>query len=266
MSAAAGTRNIHGESIVTISAGKSAVLSTVLNGNADSTTGAHVSIPVFSQDSIDNWRMEQNISQGYYLRSACYVARAWEIIRLSRRIMDKPYDLRLDLPARAYINAQLLALIERGATLLEAKKHLFSTNPLYRDHEFDVYGWPIQDYSQLLGLLYCAVVVPREILDLPANHTLYRELHDADLLTLFDIRKPNPCDPFALIRGVRHAVAHALFEIKVEKAEVCYRFWNDRQDFEVQISEPALRKSVELIGSRLSSAALQRKSGGPATR
>jgi hypothetical protein len=43
------------------------VLSTILSGNADSTTGAQVSIPVFSEDSIDNWRMEQNISQGYYL-------------------------------------------------------------------------------------------------------------------------------------------------------------------------------------------------------
>ena len=69
-------------------------------------------------------------------------------------------------------------------------------------------------------MLYCAVVVPREILDLPANHALYCELETTELLKLFEIRRPNPCDAFALIRGLRHAVAHALFEITVDKAEV----------------------------------------------
>jgi hypothetical protein len=179
--------------------------------------------------------------------------------------MDTPYDLRLDLPARAYVNAQILALVERGATLLEAKKHLFLTNPLYRDHDFDVYGWTLQDTSQVLGLLYCTVVVPREILNLPANHTLYRELESTELLTFFDIRTPTPCDAFALVQGLRHSAAHALFEIAVEKAEVFCRFWNDRQDFDVRVSEPALRKAVEFIGARLSSAVLQREAGGTAT-
>jgi hypothetical protein len=173
--------------------------------------------------------------------------------------MDKQYDLRLDLPARAYINAQLLALVDRGATFLEAKKHLFSTNPLYRDHDFDVYGWPLNDTSQLLSLLYCTVVVPREILDLPANHVLYRELEATDLLKFFDIVKPVSCDAFSLIRGLRNATAHALFEITADKGEVFYRFWNDRSDFEVRIPEPALRAAVQLIGSRLSSAVLGRK-------
>jgi hypothetical protein len=105
----------------------------------------------------------------------------------------------------------------------------------------------------------------REILDLPASHALYIELEGEELLKLFQIRKPNPCDAFALIRGLRHAAAHALFEITVDKAEMVYKFWNDRADFEVSISDPALWAAVQLIGSRFGSAVLQRKADGLAT-
>lgn len=82
------------------------------------------------------------------------------------------YDLRLDVPFRAFVNAKLIWLVQQGGTLWEAKRHLL---PQVGLSDEQIYGYHLYDPAMALSLLYCMIVVPRELLSLPENHQLYRD-------------------------------------------------------------------------------------------
>src|SRR5262245_46544066 len=123
------------------------------------------------------------------------------------------YDLRLDIPALAYINAQLLSLLQQGGTLREAKQQLFSQEPYV--HQFaaeDVYRYMPDGASLAVSLLFCTIVVPREFLNLPANHEVYQDFDTQQVTNLFSDIDP-PMGSYGFIRCLRNSVAHALFAV-----------------------------------------------------
>jgi len=170
-------------------------------------------------------------------------------------------DLRLDVPARAYINAQLLSLLERGGTLLDAKKYLFSRAP-YLDKGLDPYGYHVHDHSLLISLLFCTIVVPREFLDLPANHEIYRDFDAEDSLKQFSVRSPKSFDAYMFLRLLRNSVAHGLFSIRPEDSNLRYSFWTERDPvLDASICHDGLLRFLTAVGQRLCNAVLSRKRG-----
>ena len=175
------------------------------------------------------------------------------------------YDLRLDVPARAYINAQLLSLLERGGTLGEAKRQLFSTEP-YADRSSaeDVGRYRPHDHSLAISLLHCCIVVPREYLDLPSDHQIYQDCEAANVLGLFAGTSPTDLNAHQFIRSLRHSAAHALFSIDEDAHGVRYEFWTERQPlFRTTIRHVELLQFISYVGQRFTNAVLADKNEPP---
>lgn len=171
------------------------------------------------------------------------------------------YDLRLDVPGRAYINAQLLSLLEHGGTLQDAKNRLFSSEPYSRTFtEAAIRAYKPYDHSLAIALLFCIVVVPREFLDLPADHQVYKDFETQKLLELFSISEPHAINPYTFVRCLRNSVAHALFSITEPQGVVRYEFWTDRPPvFRATISHQNLITFMNSAGKWLTNVALSRK-------
>lgn len=172
------------------------------------------------------------------------------------------YDLRLDVPARFYINAQLLSLLEQGGTLWDAKKHLFAQEPYARTLTADdVYHYRPHDHSLAIAGLFCTIVVPREFLELPANHSIFRELDTERVTDLFNAVQPPAIDAYRFLGYLRNSVAHALFSITELDGASRYEFWTDREPvFRASITHHDLIKFISIVGVRLTNAALTLKS------
>jgi hypothetical protein len=174
------------------------------------------------------------------------------------------------LPALAFINAQLLSLLEQGGTAFDAKKQLFS-NEIYATSGLDPYSHPMWNHSLALSLLYCCLVVPREFLDLPQNHSVYREFDMDKIRDLFtetqmtEKSKAKEIDSYWLLRRLRDSVAHGLFSISESNGEWHYRFWADREPvFHARIGHKNLVDFITKVGIRLVNAVLAKKpTAGP---
>lgn len=130
-------------------------------------------------------------------------------------------DFRAEIPTRSFINALIIEEAVKTKSFQDCVRSTLSKVRL-----------PIREYqfvnpAHLVGLLYCLVVVPKEIWLLPQNHILYRKLKEAGLLELFDfpIRDITfDSDPvYYLIHRLRNAVAHANFSIDESQA---FEFWD----------------------------------------
>ena len=126
------------------------------------------------------------------------------------------------------MNAQLLSLVEGGASLEDAKKRLFSL-PRYADSftDTDISNYSPYDYSLVASLLYCTIVVPREILSLPQDHEVYKCFDRDNVAGRFQSISPT-MDSYTLIRCLRNSVSHALFSVQQQDGSLMYRFWTGR--------------------------------------
>lgn len=173
-----------------------------------------------------------------------------------------PYDLRLDVPARAFINAQLLSLLEQGGTFWDAKKHLFSQKT-YANSGLNPYDYKFFDHSLAISLLFCTIVVPREFLDLPPNHKIYRDFDAERVPQLFTITEPTTINSYLFLRCLRNSVAHALFSLAELGGEAHYEFWTERDPiFRATVGHRQLIKFVEVVGRPLTNAVLAVKGNG----
>lgn len=171
------------------------------------------------------------------------------------------YDLRLDVPGRAFINAQLLSLMEKsGCSLWEAKKALFSREPYSSLSEDAWSNYKPHDHSLAMSLLYCLVVVPREFLALPENHQIYREFDALAVTKCFSVIEP-AMDSYWFLQCLRNSVAHALFRITESNREVCYEFYTERKPLlkRAVIGHSDLMKFLSIVGQRLANDVLGQK-------
>lgn len=173
------------------------------------------------------------------------------------------YDLRLDIPAFAYINAQLMSLLQQGGTLHDAKKHLFSKEPYDRQFsQEDIYRYVPNGASLAVSLLFCTMVVPREILNLPTNHKVYQHIESQQVTNLFSEIVPS-MDSYRLVRCLRNSVAHALFSVTESGGQLIYEFRTEREPIltRAKIAHPELMRFISVVGIPLANAVLAQKSG-----
>ncbi|MCY2925079.1 MAG: hypothetical protein NT031_06500 [Planctomycetota bacterium] len=173
------------------------------------------------------------------------------------------YDLRLDIPVRAIMNDNLRHRIEHGASFLEAKKDYFG-EPWAKQAGIDPYAYTTDDQVRAVSLLYCLIVVPRELLKLAPNHELYRRLDALNVDRHFNVKRPVPIDSYRLITSLRHAVAHGLFSIQQSNQETQYTFWTERNPlFEAEITNSRLTEFLNEVGIPLADAVVRIKTKSP---
>ena len=165
------------------------------------------------------------------------------------------YDLRLDIGLRAVINCHLISLLERGGTLMEAKKKLFRAG-MFSRMGIDEHKYSLVDQSLMASLLFNVFVVPREILQFPANHLAFKEFDAQNVPALFELVEPETIDSYKLIRCLRNAVSHALFLVSQPGHEIRYEFWNDNTPFRARIGQSNLVRFLDIVGIRLAQAVL----------
>lgn len=160
-------------------------------------------------------------------------------------------DHRKDIPSWAFINAQIA---QEGIRSGDLARSIRSVE--------DYYGLPPESFSYInpayvLSLLYCLIVVPKEIWPIKKNHPVYSEIDKDCLRDLFKVElsyeqfeRHRVCH---LIHHLRNAVAHANFAIQDDGRFV---FWDQKNKssapyFRASLSEDNLQLFLSKIGARL---------------
>jgi len=157
---------------------------------------------------------------------------------------DAAITSKVRIPQMAYMNAQVLHDAHARGLISESEQRVA-----------DSYGIPsyrVRNPAHVVSLLYCLIVVPKELWDPPANHQIYGRLEIHKPLDLFDIdhwdRSSNNHPIRDFIKHLRNAVAHANFDVCED--EDCYVF-RDRGNFTVSISGENLGKFLSTVGAEL---------------
>jgi hypothetical protein len=156
-------------------------------------------------------------------------------------------DVRTEIPALAWINAQIIQKAERMGSL---------NSPTRQVESF--YGLPtgslrILNPAHLIGLLYCLIVVPKELWLKDKSHPVFVHIHPDKIVGLISVSsKTENFDihpSYTLLRHLRNSVAHARFALVDDKFE----FWDldprtDRETFRATSSLAQLSEFVSYVG------------------
>ncbi|MCI5157418.1 MAG: hypothetical protein D3906_03080 [Candidatus Electrothrix sp. AUS1_2] len=161
-------------------------------------------------------------------------------------------DHRKDIPSWAFINAQIAQEAIRSGDLARSIRSI-------EDH----YGLPPESFSfinpaYVLSLLYCLIVVPKEIWPIRKDHPVYSEIaKDCLMRDLFKVELSyeqfERHQVYHLIHHLRNAIAHANFSIQDNGRFV---FWDQKRKtsapyFRASLSKDNLEVFISKIGARL---------------
>jgi hypothetical protein len=158
-------------------------------------------------------------------------------------------DFRDEIPQRAFINAQIL---QRAVASGEMRCSADAICESYSLHSYS----PL-DHAHAAGLLYCLVVVPRELW---WSSDLLTRLEAHNPLALFSIKSPStqaqPHTVEALIRHLRNSVAHADFSVA---GDGTFTFRDGRspdknKHFLAEITLPSLTEFLSIVGAEMANA------------
>lgn len=160
-------------------------------------------------------------------------------------------DHRDDVPAWAYINAQIIQEAETTGALATA------IASVERRHGFPPHTLSLRNSAFVLSLLYCMLVIPEHLWARDALPPELASLDPQPILDLFSITlKPQRFDEkplYWLLRRLRNSVAHARFAI-YDSGEIT--FWDQKnnntpKDFEAAVSPDSLGRFLSTVGVAL---------------
>lgn len=150
-------------------------------------------------------------------------------------------DFRSEIPVCAFINA---IVIDRAVMT-----DFFSDciRDVMTEAGFKSDRYVFKNPAFIAGLLYCLVVVPKEIWLASKDDLVYKQLEEKRLRHLFKVTigsKEQSSNPtFEFIRHLRNSVAHANFLIDHSQA---FTFWDspkgETRVWEASVSNPNLMK------------------------
>jgi hypothetical protein len=153
-------------------------------------------------------------------------------------------DFRDEIPHRAFIDARI---IQHAL----ASGHL-STSTNVVSSFYDISGYKLLGPAHAVGLLYCLIVVPRELWWSPE---LLTRLEALNPLSFFSFSAaPKSVDE--LFRHLRNALAHADFSIS-SVGTFTFRARSDRNEpprFIATIALPQLEKFLSIVGAEMANA------------
>jgi hypothetical protein len=121
-------------------------------------------------------------------------------------------DFRTEIPIRAFVNGMIIDRAEGTDDFQECVRRVLLEfcNAPDIDYQF-------KNPAYVAGILYCLIVVPKELWRLEENDAVYKKLTQERIVDHFKlIRKDSKFDShptYYLIHRLRNAVAHADFSI-----------------------------------------------------
>jgi hypothetical protein len=165
-------------------------------------------------------------------------------------------DIRPEIPALAFISAQIVQEAERLGALFEA------THRVESQYQLPSGSLSVMNPAHILGLLYCLIVVPKELWLQDKSHLVFARIDEAKLLSLFSITlksrafEKNPSH--ALLRHLRNAVAHVHFTL----VESNFTFWDQepqtkQETFRATFTLASLSEFLSTVGAALANLRLE---------
>lgn len=162
-------------------------------------------------------------------------------------------DNRSEIPAKAYINAQIIELAEQIGAFDEPTRQLEKSWNL---EEGALSNLGIANVAHLAGLLYCLFVVPKEPWLEHRHHRFFDDIDKDKLLNLVQIEikteafDKSPC--YCLLRHLRNSIAHVNFTW----IESVFTFWDRKprtkeETFRAAITIDNLKEFIAYVGPRL---------------
>lgn len=157
-------------------------------------------------------------------------------------------DKRIEIPSWAYINAQVLQHAHRSHNLSESVSYVEG------HYGLSPHSLSIMNPAYFISLLYCLIVVPRELWlkRIPTPRSI-ADLNKDSVLNLFSIQTKEQKSVFELLRHLRNALAHVRFSIDEHGG---FTFWDQKEDqseihFKADISLGNMEIFLSSVGAAL---------------
>ena len=159
-------------------------------------------------------------------------------------------DFREQIPTAAYYNMLVLQQATIDGDLRRALKHWSAEMGVSSEVS-------LINPGLVASLLYCLIVVPKEVWDPPSNDAIYVKLNEGEPLKLFHVttwqRKSNEHPLRDFLRHLRNAIAHANFSVD---SEWRFEFWDkpskgEDVNFRASIVRDDLARFLSVVGSEL---------------
>jgi len=149
-------------------------------------------------------------------------------------------DRRKEIPSWAFINAQIVQLAVQTRDFRQCVRHV--------EKQYGLHSGALNYFinpAYLVSLLYCLIVVPKEVWVLRENHDVYDRIDKNWLMSVVTIDEADAgfeTHPvYYFIHHLRNTVAHANFSIADDGA---FAFWDQKNKAAV----PHFRASMSLQG------------------
>lgn len=158
-----------------------------------------------------------------------------------------PSDLRDEIPAQAYVNAQIIGKLRQTPAFREAKKSVAQHYGLEPD-ALESYNLGL---AHVVGILYCLIVVPNQLL---GENLTPEYLHPLKPKSYFQLReREHNQSEKDFLRHLRNSIAHAHFSITPDQV---FTFWDvdpksRQENFRARADLDRLAEFVEKVGSSL---------------
>jgi cytochrome c biogenesis factor len=161
-------------------------------------------------------------------------------------------DRRFEIPSLAYINAQVLQNAHYSGQLSTSYKLV------EQNYKLPVNSFNIMNPAYMLSLLYCLILVPKELWAKDKIADSIAKLDTKHTLDLFSVKTKSPqfhtTPMLALLRHLRNALAHVRFS--VDESSDTITFWDQETDkstrhFEASISMNNLEIFLSHFGAEL---------------
>ena len=158
-------------------------------------------------------------------------------------------NLTQEIPQRAFINAQIVQEAIKTPGFQKAIKKF--------ERHYSLGKYEFINPAYVVSLLYCLLVVPRELWVKDENHQIYTKLSKSGFVDLFTIEYKengfNNAPEYNLLRSLRNSISHARFEVDHENNFI---FWDKRSEntkphIKVSISISNLERCLSVFGSML---------------
>lgn len=152
-------------------------------------------------------------------------------------------DRRAQIPTMCSVNVSIIDRLSQSKEFVQ--KCIEVPVELGFGHPDPGEPWPFMNPSWAAYMMYCLLVVPKELYQLPKNDPFYADLQKKDVFSNFDVklqRKSFSDDPQYHFASLRNAISHVNYQID----QSTFNFWDhpprkpNERHWEVSVEESDL--------------------------
>jgi len=160
-------------------------------------------------------------------------------------------DRRIQIPTGCWVNVEIIDRLQQTSLFkqycVEVPRKLGFQDP---ESESE---WPFMNLSWGAYMMYCLLVVPKELYNLPKGDPFYIDLQKRNVMQYFTITKERETfdiDPRYHLNSLRNAISHVNFTIDTNDE---FTFWDhpskkpNERHWEARATETSLIKFLHII-------------------